>query len=90
MSRPTDEELKVALEQAAYLRENGLDEHHMAKALLNLNYRIKYLEDVAYKAKHYLHFGQDARAHQLLMTAIEDAEKASAYLGKEREDFGLE
>ena len=51
MAKPTPEELKTALQHAVQMREQGEDIYFMAKSLLNLNYRIKYLEEVMDKAK---------------------------------------
>lgn len=83
MSRPTEEELAIALAKAAEIRESGNDDSHLAKSLLNLAYRVDALEDVLSKAKHYLHSGQASREHTLLLKAIEKADKADAYLGEE-------
>lgn len=83
MSRPTEEELAIALEKAAQMRESGDDDSFLAKSLLNLNYRNEILEEVLSKAKHYMHSGQASREHTLLLKAIEKADKADAYLGEE-------
>ena len=39
MGMPTEAELREALAEAARMREQGEDRHHLAKALLNLEYR---------------------------------------------------
>ena len=49
MGKPTAEQLEQALAQAAWLRENDVDEHFVGKALLNHNYRLHLLEDVLVK-----------------------------------------
>ena len=77
MGKPTTEELETALKYAARLREQGEDEYYIGKSLLNLNYRIKYLEFVLNKASLYLHSGEGAVEHAELVKAIEEAEKAS-------------
>jgi len=77
MGKPTTEEFETALKHAAQLREQGEDEFYIGKSLLNLNYRIKYLEDVLNKANLYLHSGEGAVEHAELVKAIEQAEKAS-------------
>ena len=77
MGKPTPEELETALKHAARMRENGEDQFFMAKSLLNINYRMKYLEEVLDKAKLYLHSGEAAVEHALLLKAIEEAETAS-------------
>ena len=85
MAKPTPEELKTALQHAVQMREQGEDIYFMAKSLLNLNYRIKYLEEVMDKAKLYLHSGEAAVEHGLLVNAIEEAERASKAPGEEDE-----
>ena len=77
MGKPTIEELETALKYAARLREQGEDEFYIGKSLLNLNYRIKYLEVVLNKANLYLHSGEGSIEHAELVKAIEQAEKAS-------------
>ena len=86
MGRPTKEELKTALKHAAELREQGEDTFFLAKSLLNLNYRLKFLENVTAKANLYLHSGEGAHEHSELVKAIEEAEKASLATGEEEED----
>lgn len=76
MSRPTSEELKIALEEAAHLREHNKDEFFVGKSLLNLNYRIYYLEKVLTAAKEYLHTGFGSKEQTDLLHAIEKADKA--------------
>lgn len=70
MAKPTEEELKQALAEAARMREQGEDPHHVGKALLNLHYRLRYLEDVLVAAEHYLR-GQGEHDHARLVRAIE-------------------
>lgn len=83
MSRPTQEELKIALTEAARIREQGEDDHFMAKALLNQNYRLQALEDVLLRAKRYLHSGNGSHEHTELLRAIEKAEATSQVPGEE-------
>ena len=42
MSKPTDEELMLALREAASMRDDARDPRFIAKALLNMNYRLNY------------------------------------------------
>ena len=86
MGRPTKEELKTAVKHAADLREQGEDTFFLAKSLLNLNYRIQFLENVLAKANLYLHSGEGAHEHAELVKAIEEAEKASLATGEEYDD----
>jgi hypothetical protein len=77
MSNPTSEELNIALKEAARLREQDEDMHFIGKSLMNLNYRIYYLEKALKAAKEFLHTGLGAKEHTDLLHAIEKADKAS-------------
>jgi hypothetical protein len=83
MGKPTSEELQKALTQAAFLRENDVDEYFLGKALLNLNYRLGLLEAVMQEAKRYMHSGQSAQHHRELLRAIDRAEAAERDPGNE-------
>jgi len=72
MGMPTAEELHEALDEAARMREHDADEHHVAKSLLNLNYRMKYMERVLHAAELYMR-GQGIQEHSDLLKAIEAA-----------------
>ncbi len=87
MGRPTAEEFKAALTHAAKLREQGEDTFYIAKSLLNLNYRIKFLEDVLDKADVYLHSGEGAKEHADLVKAIERANEAALSAGEDDQDI---
>jgi len=90
MGKPSEEELKKALAEASRMREQGDDPHFVAKALLNLHYRSKYLEKVLHAAEHYLHSGQAVHEHSLLVKAIDEyraIEKRTA--GEDDENFSL-
>ena len=78
MGVPSKEELDAALSEAARMREQGEDPQHIAKALLNHNYRIDTLEKVLHAADLYLHSGQASQEHSKLVRAIDVAKKASA------------
>ncbi len=91
MGMPTEEEMKDALAEAGRMREQGEDPHHIAKALLNLNYRVKSLEKVLEAAELFYRSGQSVTEHQKLKKAISDARAAAERSGGiERERFGLE
>jgi len=90
MGVPSKEELAAALAEAVRLRESGNDEHHLAKTVLNLNYRNHQLEKVMACAKHFLHSGLASEEHTALVKSIEEAEQANRQAGYERQDFGLE
>jgi len=70
MGMPTAEELHEALDEAARMREKDEDAHHIAKSLLNLHYRMKYMERVLKAAELYMH-GQGIQEHRELLKAIE-------------------
>lgn len=78
MGKPTDEELKAALTEAARMREQGEDPHFLAKCLLNLNYRIKHLERVLGATERYLHSGLAEHNHAELVRTIEAYKRAEA------------
>ena len=71
MRKPTAVELETALNHAAQLREQGEDVFYIAKSLLNLHYRLAFLEDVMHKANLYLHSGEGAHEHAGLVKDIE-------------------
>lgn len=87
MGKPAPDELETALKHAIEMREQGEDIFFMAKSLLNLNYRMKYLEEVLDKVKLYLHSGEAAVEHGLLLKAIEEAEKASLGPGEQDDEM---
>ena len=91
MSKPTDNELKIALKTAIEMKEHDNDEHFIAKTLINHHYRIKYLEDVLIIADRYMNHGMADHEHTQLLRAIEKAKEAEDRTsGNEHEDFGLE
>ncbi|MEZ5488957.1 MAG: hypothetical protein R3F50_01405 [Gammaproteobacteria bacterium] len=83
MSRPAPEELKTALQRAAWLREHNQDEYFLAKSPMSHDYRLKFLEHVLQAAKIYLHSGNGARGHSELLRAIAKAEQTEACPGVE-------
>jgi len=87
MGKPTKEEYETALTHAAQLREQDEDEYHMAKSLLNLDYRIKYLEEVLAKADLFLHSGEGTHEHAELVKAIKRAREASLAAGQDENDI---
>lgn len=71
MTAPTREQLSIALEKAATMREKGEDPDFLAKSLLSLNYRFTELEHVYEALEHFLNSGQAAEAHAALVKAVE-------------------
>lgn len=84
MGTPTPQELETALREAARMREQGVDEHYLAKAILNLHYRCGLLEKVLHAAENYLQSGMAEGEHTRLVKAIEQA-RAADDLGTHRE-----
>ena len=76
MAMPTEEELKEALAEAARMREQGEDPHHVAKALLNCNYQVEQLRHVLQAVDQYFHSGMAVATHQRLHKAVEEAHRA--------------
>lgn len=78
MGKPSDEQLKHALEKAAEMREHGEDPDFIAKSLLNLNYRFGVWQKVIDATKRYLHSGQGSTEHARLVSAMREAERMEA------------
>ena len=72
MGKPTDQELKQALAEAARMREKGEDPHHVAKALLNCHFRLQHAEKIYQAAQEYLRTGMEQHQHSLLVKALEE------------------
>ncbi len=79
MGKPTEEELKEALDEAARMREAGEDPNHMAKALLNCHYRLTHAERVYKAAQEYIHSGMDQTSHSRLIKALDDYRTADTH-----------
>lgn len=90
MGKPTEDELEQAIREAAHMREQGDDPHHIAKVLLNMNYRFKRLEHVLAAVEHYLHSGHAEQEHRRLIRAVEAAREAEhRSAGEDWETYGL-
>ncbi|MCW8827795.1 MAG: hypothetical protein OQK94_01930 [Gammaproteobacteria bacterium] len=90
MGMPTEEELQEALAEAARMREHGEDPHHIAKALLNINYQNEQLKHVLRAVELYFNSGMAVAEHQKLKKAVEQARLAVHRTGAiEEEHFGL-
>ena len=83
MGRPTTEELKLALAESGRMREQGEDPHHLAKCLLNHDYRLKLHEQLHQQVERYLHSGQSSTEHSKLTRLLEkiDSEERHPGLG---------
>ena len=71
MGKPTKEELEEALAEAGRMREQGEDPHHVAKCLLNHDYRLKQYEQLYELVGHYIRSGQGDVEHGKLMRMLE-------------------
>lgn len=90
MGMPSKEELEHALAEAGRMREQGDDPHHIAKALLNLNYQNEKLKHALAAAEMFLNSGMAVTEHQKLKRAIAEARTAIDRTGSiEHETFGL-
>ncbi|KPK40151.1 MAG: hypothetical protein AMJ69_03535 [Gammaproteobacteria bacterium SG8_47] len=87
MGKPKKQELETALDAAKRLRETGQDKYFLGKALLNLHYRMSFLEKVMEVADRYLHSGLSEQEHTRLMRAIEAAKRADARSSGEEEQL---
>lgn len=77
MGVPTKDEVEMAMEEVARMRESGEDPNHVAKVLLNHHYMIEQLEKVMQAADLYLHSGHGSREHSVLVRAIAKAKDAA-------------
>ena len=88
--KPSTEELATALAEAKRMREQGEDNLHLAKALLNLNYRQRYYDDLLHAVERYIQSGQAEREHTLLLKSIAQVRQIDERsAGLEHEDLGL-
>ena len=91
MSKPSEEELNIALKTAEQMRDKASDPFFIAKALLSHNYRIKNLEEVLLAADRYINLGMSDQEHTHLIRIIEKAKDAESFTsGHARDSFGLE
>ena len=91
MSKPTENELTMALQTAVEMKEHGDDDHFMAKALLNHHYRLDYLEAVLKAADLYMNHGMAEHEAMVLRRAIENAKDLDLHTaGESSLRFGLE
>jgi hypothetical protein len=91
MSKPSEEELNIALKIAEQMRDKDSDPFFIAKALLSHNYRIKYLEEILRTADRYINHGMSDQERTHLIRIIEKVKDAESFTsGQERDSFGLE
>ncbi len=91
MSKPTDDELKTALRSAIAMKEQGEDPQFIAKSLINLQYRMRFYEELLQVADRYLNHGQAEHERMKLLSCINKISEIEARTAKQDiEDFGLE
>jgi hypothetical protein len=91
MSKPSELELKIALQAAVQMKEQDDDSDFLAKTLLNHHYRIGYLVEVLKIADRFMNHGMAERERMELLHTIEKAKDLEYKLGsEEHENFGLE
>jgi hypothetical protein len=91
MPKPTDEELKSAIQKAIEMRDHNDDPFNLAKCLLSHNFRIKHMEEVLKTADRYINMGMSEQERTRLIRAIEKAKNTESYTSQqEQEQFGLE
>jgi len=81
MGKPTKEELEQALAEAGRMREKGEDPDHLAKCLLNHDYRLKQFEQLYEMIEHYIHSGQSDIEHGKLLRLLEKIRSDEAHPG---------
>jgi hypothetical protein len=91
MSRPSKQQLEIALAEAERLRDLDEDRTHMAQSLLFLHRRDEVLEHLLEAVEHYLNSGHGQIEHARLIKAVDAArhqlwEESAAH----DPDFGLE
>lgn len=77
--KPTPEQLRTALRAAETMYVEARDPHHVGKALLYLDQRRAYLEQVMQLADRYLSTGQDEHNHAQLLKAVLAAKRAEEH-----------
>jgi hypothetical protein len=88
--KPSDEELKAALEEAERIRESGEDPCFLAKSLQYLHQRNSDLEKIMAHAERYIQFGLPVEEHTQLKLLLEEAKtRELRSMGEEQEEMGL-
>ena len=83
--------MATALKMATQMRDKKADTFFIAKALLNHNYRIKYLGEIMHVADRYINNGMSESEKTRLIRTIEKVKDAESFTAnRERESFGLE
>ena len=78
MLRASPDEVKEAIEYAQTLREQGKDQHHLVKVLLDYHERLGPLLKVFHASQRYLHSGLAEHEHTLLLKTLEETHRSEA------------
>ena len=89
MGMPTEEELKIALAEAARMREQGEDPHFLAKSLLNYTYQVEQLKKVLKAADLFYHSGMAVQEQTNLKRAIEQVKENITRTSGDEEEYWL-
>ena len=90
MSKPSPQELEIALEKAQQMRETEKDTDFIAKSFLNCHYQSTFLQQVLHAAEHYINSGLGEREHTRLIQAIKKAREVDERSAKQHhQDLGL-
>ncbi len=86
--KPSEDEIRIALDEAERTRDADEDSHHMAKCLLYLHQRNGDLEPILDHLEKYLRFGQPVEEHSALIRLVEGIRERDEVLDDSK-GFGL-
>ena len=78
MPKASAEEIKEAMDFARKQHEQGHDQHHIIKVLLDYHAQLSYLQPVVHAVERYLHSGLSEHEYALLLRTIEAMHQAQA------------
>ncbi len=86
--KPTEIELKQALDEAERMREADADQHHLAKSLIYLHQRNAALEPMLEHLEKYLNFGLPVEEHSALVRMVDEIREQEDTINDSK-GFGL-
>ncbi len=91
MLKASPNEIKEAIDFARQLREQGKDQHHLVKVLLDYHERLGYLLKVFHASQRYLHSGLEEHEHTVLLQILEETHRSEAQREhRDHTDLGLD
>ena len=69
--KPSEEELRIALEAAERMRQHDLDPHHLARCLRYLEQRNRSLEQLLSRTNRYFRFGMAEQHLTALKSSVD-------------------